>query len=253
MYFKMNTETENQTNLPATANTAAVPAIIGPSSSALAINKYLNEEVPAEMIGKLIRFTKGEYLRGIDAEEVPEGSLFTLACDLTMRGFIYWLDGKPADQRVVRIASGTPLPRREDMGHMDKSVWPSDGKGPVRDPVQPVMYLPMMSQEGELCTFTTGSKGGMDLINRTLRRYATHTRRYPDDYPMIRLAVDSYQHSDRSIGKVFVPDFAPAGYINRAEFMEALEAVGVAVDTPEKAAALPAPSVREEINDRLDF
>jgi hypothetical protein len=189
----------------------------------------------------------------VDAEVVEEGTLLTLACDLTMKGFIWWADSKPAEQRIIRIASGARLYRREELGHTDQSQWEVDSKtSKPRDPWQPVMYLPAMDENGGLMTFTSGTKGGADLINKTLRRYAMHTKRHPDDYPMVRLAVNSYQHSDRSIGKVFVPDFAPAGDISRAEFLEALEALGIAVETSD-AAALPAPSLKEEMNDSLDF
>lgn len=57
-------------------------------------------------------------------------------------------------------------------------------------------------------------------------------------------------HSDRAIGKVFYPDFEPAGYIDRAEFCEALEAVGVDVNQPEQK-ALPKPA--DEFGDSIPF
>jgi hypothetical protein len=189
----------------------------------------------------------------VDVEVVEEGTTLTLACDLVMKGFIRWADNKPAEQRIIRIASGDKLYRREELGHTDQSQWEVDGKtGKSRDPWQPVMYLPAMDESGELMTFTSGSKGGMDLINKTLRRYAMHVKRLPADYPLVRLASNSYQHSDRTIGRVHVPDFQPAGYVDRAEFLEALEAVGVAVEASDTA-ALPPPDKHAEFNDSIEF
>jgi hypothetical protein len=79
----------------------------------------------------------------------------------------------------VRIASGSPLPRRDDLGHDDQSKWPIDAKGDPRDPWQPALYVPVMSMDGELATFTTGSVSGIKSLNRVLRRYTTHAARHP--------------------------------------------------------------------------
>jgi hypothetical protein len=244
----MNQEIE--TNVPTTVTSPNVPAATKIPTTTEAINRYLAAEDPQTAIGKLIKFSKGEYLKGMDAEVVPVESTFCVACDLTMRGFLRWHDGKPAEHRIVRIASGTSIPRREDLGYLDQSQWPRDSEDDPRDPWQPVMYLPMMSTEGELATFTTGSKSGIKTVDRLLRRYATHTARHPDDYPLIRLKVSFFMHSDRAIGKVFFPDFEPAGYVDKGEFCEALEAVGVDVNRQEQA-ALPKPA--DEMDDTIPF
>jgi hypothetical protein len=159
-------------NVP-TVTSSDVPAVTEPSTALAAINSYIAAEDPQATIGKLIKFSKGEYLKGMDAEVVPVESMFSVACDLMLRGFILWRDGKPVEHKVVSIASGKPLPRRDDLGHDDQSMWPVDAKGDPRDPWQPVMYMPMMSEEGELATFTTGSASGIKSVNRLLRRYAT--------------------------------------------------------------------------------
>lgn len=227
-----------------------VPAVAEPSTALAAINSYIAAEDPQAMIGKLIKFSKGEYLKGMDAEVVPVESMFSVACDLMLRGFILWRDGKPAEHRVVSIASGKQLPRRDDLGHDDQSMWPVDARGDFRDPWQPVMYMPMMSEAGELATFTTGSASGIKSVNRLLRRYATHAARHPEDYPLIRLKVAFFMHPDRAIGKVFYPEFEPAGYVDRAEFCEALEAIGIDVNKPEQK-ALPKPA--DEFGDEIPF
>lgn len=161
------------TNVPVVTS-SDVHAVPEASTAVAAINNYLAAEDPQATIGKLIKFSKGEFLKGMDAEVVPNESMFSVACDLMLAGFIRWADGKPAKHKLVRIASGTPIPHRDDLGHDDQSMWPVDAKGDSRDPWQPVMYMPMMSEEGELVTFTTGSKSGIKSVQRLLRRYATH-------------------------------------------------------------------------------
>jgi hypothetical protein len=223
--------------------------VIDNSSELAAIANYLAQENPQTTIGKLLKFSKGEFLKGVDGEVVPEGSLFAVACDMMLTGYVRWHDGKPVEHKLVRIASGEPLYRREDLGFHDRVEWPKDAKGEPRDPWQAAMYVPMMSSDGEICTFTTSSGSGIKSMQRLLRRYAVHVKRHPGEYPLVKLKVDHYQHSDKSIGKVFYPEFEPAGYVNRAEFVEALEVIGAAVDTAD--AALPAP--KDEFNDVIPY
>src|SRR5262249_2293813 len=196
------------------------------------IDNYLAEQDPQALIGRLVKFSKGEFLKGQDADVVPLGSMFVVACDMTLSGYIRWEDGKPVEHKLIRIASGDRPYRREDLGHLDKERWPEDAKGERRDPWQPAIYLPIMDSEGELATFTTGSASGIRSVHRLLRRYATHARRHPGFYPLVKLQASFFKHSDKQIGKIFYPDFEPAGYVERTEFVEALEAVGVVVDSP---------------------
>ena len=215
-----------------------------------AINDYLAQEDPQATIGKLIKFSKGQYQKGADGEIVPHDTLVTVACDMVLVGFVRWHDNKPAEHKLVRIASGAPLYRREALGYLDKDEWPTDAKGAPRDPWQEAMYVPVMDADGEVGTFTTSSVTGIKSVQRLLRRYATHAKRHPNDYPLVKLGVDYLIHTDKAIGKVFIPYFEPAGYVDKAEFCEALEAVGVTVDVP-AAATLPKP--KDEINDAIPF
>ena len=233
-----------------------LPAKNEPSSSVAALTAYLDQVAPAPCIGKLVKFSKlGEFLKGQDCDLIPEGTVAVAACDLALRGFIHWHENKPIEQRLVLLASGAPLPERKELGRMDKSEWPKDSNGnPGRDPWQPVLYVPLMLRdEGELCTFTTGSTSGINSTHRLLRLYATHARRHPEAYPVVKLAKSFFiPKKDPSIGKVLFPDFLPAGWVDRTEFVEALEAVGLWIDMPDhQMEALPKPS--DELNDTLPF
>jgi hypothetical protein len=77
--------------------------VVAMPDTTAAINKYLAEADPQSTIGKLIKFSKGEFLKGQDLEVVPEGAMFTAACDMTLRGYIRWADNKPVEHRLVRI------------------------------------------------------------------------------------------------------------------------------------------------------
>jgi hypothetical protein len=57
-------------NVPAVTS-SDVPAVTEPSTVLAAINNYLAAEDPQATIGKLIKFSKGEYLKGMDAEVIP--------------------------------------------------------------------------------------------------------------------------------------------------------------------------------------
>ena len=192
------TKTEDQkTNLPATVNNAA-----GGGLSAL--NEYLADADPQNMIGKLLKFSKGEFLLGQDAEVIPEGALYTVACDMVLTGFIRWHDGRPAEHKLVRVATGAPLYRRDELGHNDKSQWETDLKGRPRDPWQATMYVPVMNHDGEVSTYTTNSGSGINSLHRLLRRYATHAARHPDVYPLVKLKKSHWVHNDQGDRQSFL-------------------------------------------------
>ena len=83
-------------------------------SSVTALTAYLDQVAPAPSIGKLVKFSKiGEFLKGQDLDVIPDGTDAVAACDLAMRGFILWLDNRPAEQssscsrRASRYRSAT--------------------------------------------------------------------------------------------------------------------------------------------------
>jgi hypothetical protein len=253
-YVRHINNTENASssgNLPVETSTT--------NSGLAAINEYLNEAAPQTSIGKLVKFSKhGEFVRGAEAEVIPEETVVTVACDLTLVGFIRWLDNKPAEHRLVLISSGRPRYTREQLGHHDKNLWPRDGKGEPRDVWQATMYTPMMDGDGEIFTFTTSSKSGINSLNQLLRRYATHAKRHPSEYPHVKLICGSFiPGKDKSIGEVLYPDFEPAGWVSRSEFDEALKVLGVELDQQvehvEETASLPKPNNKDEFDDMLPF
>jgi hypothetical protein len=98
--------------------------------------------------------------------------------------------------------------RRNDLGDLDRASWERSDEGEPRDPWQFSNYLIMRRvKDGEIFTFTTSSKGGLGCIGELSKAYGKAMRQQPDKYPVIELDVGSYQHRDRSLGRIKYPVF----------------------------------------------
>ena len=210
---------------------------------------YANAVAPQNIIGALTKFSKGDYV-GEDSKTIEIGTVVTANVDELMVGWIRWQGGKPTEQRLVRIGDGVTPERRDELGDDDPTNWELDNNGQPKDPWSFTNYLPLMTADGALLTFTTSSRGGLGAVGDLARRYARHRRKHDDVFPLVALDVDSYQHSNKAYGKIKVPVFTSIGWEPKAKFNEALAAIGVAVS--EVAPAEPALSV-EEMNDEIPF
>jgi hypothetical protein len=228
---------------------------------------YANAVAPRNIIGTLLKFSKGDYLAGEEGAVVPPGTIVTANVAELLVGWVRWADNKPTDHIMLRVADGKVVPKRDDLGDQDKSAWEPDNRGEPRDPWQFTNYLPLMTQSGELFTLTTASRGGIAAIGDLCRRYTRHRKHHPDVLPMIALDVDSYQHKNREYGRIKFPKFTPMGWAPKSTFDSALVAAGfmVAEDnddgTPSAAPALPplppkppAPTTpADELSDDIPF
>jgi hypothetical protein len=214
---------------------------------------YADAISPRHIVGKLLRFSKGDFFAGEESEPIPSGTKLTVAADELLAGWIKWADGKPTEPNMVRVADGKPPLKRSDLGDRDRSTWEADDHGKSRDPWQFTNYLPMMDEDGELYTFATSSAGGLTGVSDLVRRYGQYRRRHPDVYPIVMLGVDSYQLQKKEYGRIKYPKFIPAGYEPKAKFLAALEAAGmfVAALSDEGSASLsPQP---DELTDEVPF
>ena len=108
-----------------------------------------------------------------------------------------------------------------------------------------------MLDGARLLTFTTSSSGGKTAVAQLSRRHANHLRAQPSERPLIKLGVDSYLHPNRSYGRIKVPDFAPAGYIKKAQYDALLVEVGL-IEASEQTTTqtkLPANEFGAEVED----
>jgi hypothetical protein len=225
------------------------------TSTAIAINDgvdpllaYADAISPQNIVGELLKFAKGDYIAG-ENNIIEPGTQFTANVDEFLAGWIKWQEGKPVEQRMVRVNDGAQPPlKRHELGDLDQSQWEVDkGTGEPKDPWQFSNYLPMMDVDGNLFTFTTSSRGGLDTVAQLVRRYGKHRKHNPDVHPVIALNVGSYKHANKAYGIIKYPDFAPAGYEHKARFTNAMLAAGYAVDEVAPADADPADEMNDEI------
>src|SRR6516165_2607157 len=120
-----------------------------------ALMQYADAFAPQFIIGEMLRFSKGDWLVGDDT--VAVGTTFTVAVDELLAGWIKWIDSKPVEHLMVRVADGATPKSRGELGDHDQSKWEMDATGKPKDPWQFTNYLPMMNEAGELFTFTTSS------------------------------------------------------------------------------------------------
>jgi hypothetical protein len=217
----MNTvQTISQTNIVPIASTDVFLA-------------YADAVAPSYIVGRLLRFSKGDYLVGENGEKIAIGVRLLAAVDELMVGWMKWHGGKPAEHVMVRLLDGKALPKRQELGDGDEAQWEVGNDGKPRDPWNFVNYLPMLeAKANELFTFTSSSTGGIKSIGNLARRYANHAKRHPDVFPLITLDVGEYPHRNKEFGRVKFPDFQPAGYAPKKHFYEVLEATGVLTASP---------------------
>jgi hypothetical protein len=205
-----------------TENTAiACPGSVDPFEA------FADALAPRHIIGKLLKFSKGDYLCGEKLEVIPIGTTLTANLDEMLSGWIKWRGGQPTEHTMVRIALGAAPPKRSELGDNDESSWELDNSGQPKDPWTFTNYLPLMAHDGELFTFTTSSRGGLGAVADLSRRYAKHRRNNPDVFPIIALEVGSYEHAQKAFGRIKFPVFKPMGYEPKSRFVEALAGSGV--------------------------
>jgi hypothetical protein len=211
-----------------TASTALVkprgttlPASTGIADPYLA---FAAQESGQDILGKLMRFSKGDYIA--DKAEIPRGSEFLAAVDALVVGYQRWT-GKTVAERVMgRVSDGFREPDRSELGHEDESIWETDAEGRAQDPWAKTRMLPLKRlSDGELFTLTLTGKGRSgEAIGRLVGAYG-RSRHRDTDYPIIRLGVDAYEH--RQFGRIKYPILPIVGWRPRHEFAE-LETGGAA-------------------------
>jgi AAA domain len=141
-------------------------------------------------LGRLLKFTKGVYSIGDD--KVPAGTEMIAHVNQFAYGWVKFVDGKVADQKIGKAAEGFRKPEREELDANDKTKWERDATGKERDPWAEQYYMPMESVEcGDVAVFVTGSRGGCDALGKLVNRFALNSK---NGLPIIKLNVGSYKH-----------------------------------------------------------
>jgi hypothetical protein len=56
------------------------------------------------------------------------------------------------------------------------------------------------------------------------RIYGQHVRQHPNEFPVVELGADAYQHQNKQYGRVKVPEFTVVDWENKSVFDDAPEA-----------------------------
>jgi hypothetical protein len=170
----------------------------------------------------ILKFDKGDWYAGQDSTEIKHGT--ELAVDIMNAewGWVRWSNAKPAERRMVMVASGQVPAPRDSLGHSDERMWDVDKEGKARDPWQRTIELPVREVSGERREFTMAgsSKGFEGACKRLFKAFSEGVRANAGKIPVITLGADTYKHPN--FGMVKVPDLKVTGW-RVAEELEAKE------------------------------
>lgn len=176
--------------------------------------------VGTTITGQLLKFSKGDWLAGQEDEEMEVGTKLVANMDSLTVGWVKWVDNKPVEQLMGLLIDGFQPKRRGELGDTDESEWEVGTDGKARDPWQFTNYLVMKTpgkratDDDELYTFATSSRGGLNAIGSLCKFYGKETRVKPNDFPIVVLNVDSYMHPNKEFGRIKIPSFSMEDSVN---------------------------------------
>lgn len=176
------------------------------------------------IIGDLLKFSKGDWLAGRNADVVPMGTRLIANMDDLMVGWVRWSDNKPGDSHLGRVLEAYQPPKRQDLGDLDEAEWDVDvATGKPKDPWQFSNVLVLKEQDGEqLYTFNASSKGAIGSVAALCGSYGKMMRQRPDEFPLVELGFDSYRHSNKAYGIIKTPVFKVAGWAPKSGVVAAM-------------------------------
>ncbi len=179
------------------------------------INPYTALGAKLDQQGIYLAFSKGEYIYGPNKEELRLGAKLVANMPGLRLGWRCWVGGKVIDDRTELLIDMLPVPPRADLGDHDKGLWELDDRYEPRDPWVMTYSVELADQAtGETFLFSTTSTGGVKAIGRLLKNYGNEYRMRPGQLPVIELQRDSYMHSNKAYGKIYVPEFPIVGWID---------------------------------------
>ena len=168
----------------------------------------------------IIKFRKGRFFYGQDDIEIPLGTRMIANMAEAKVGWVRWWDGRPTDEVMVLIGDGVAPPRRGELGDDDRARWETDDRGDPRDPWQFTNHLPLKGPEtGDGFLFATNTRGGIGAIGAFAKTYGTAYRQKPGKLPVIELRASDYAHPNKAYGRVDVPVFELAGWVDEADLL----------------------------------
>ena len=201
-----------------TSNTTPTATAVAVPDNRSYRDRYLDEVAPANIVGRMIKFSKeGTFVTHDDGQEVSESSEFTVLADETLIGWIKFNgDGEPPSREMGLLYDNFIMKPRESLGDLDEAQWEEGLDGRPADPWQHHQYLVLQNTStAELFTFVTSSKTGRRAVGNLLRHYDRMRRTHPDELPVVRLRTGGFQHRDDRVGFVSTPVFVVCGRQSR--------------------------------------
>ena len=167
--------------------------------------------------GEFIRFTKEAKFARLDGEEVPVGTKLIVVFPETHHGWIKFNGpGQPPTRHMGGMFSGYVPPPRSELGDNDQSLWEEGLSGKPQDPWKSQVLLPLKEAEGErLFIFQTSSATGLRAVASLISECKQMSKREPDAYPVVELAIGAFEHKDPRVGTVKKPAFKIVGKVSR--------------------------------------
>jgi hypothetical protein len=196
--------------------------------------EYANSMGGSRIVGKLLKFNKGDWLVGQNGDMMEPGTQLVANMNELLVGWIKWKDKKPAEQLMGRLTDRFIAPKRSALDELDESQWPENDDGDKQDPWQFTNYLlmkvPGVEDQEALFTFTASSRGGIRAVTDLCMDYAKKRRmRAPGEMPIVQIGIDKYKHD--KYGWIKNPTFRIVGWVPGTEFEAAM-----AEDAAQKAA-----------------
>lgn len=166
----------------------------------------------ASTSGDFLKFSKGEWLKGQNDDEVPLETKLVVNMDELSIGWIRWADKKPQERQMGLLAQGHKPEPRAALGYTDPDEWEVDKDDKPQDPWSFTNELPAADPEtGEQMIISMSSKGGIGAIGNLCKAYAKEYRQREGQVPVIALQRDSYKHKE--YGKTYVPVLTIVGWM----------------------------------------
>jgi hypothetical protein len=171
---------------------------------------HLATELERFLGAPTVKFTKDGLFALSESDNIPAGTKCIARVDLIQTGWKLWRDGAVVKTIMGAVADEFVPPARTVLGETDQSKW----ENPNLDPWQFNMVMPITRLDtDETYNFVTGSKGGLNAVNRLVRVYGTRLNRGETGLPIVEVRPDSYKHHE--YGKIFFPKFVIVSWTDR--------------------------------------
>ncbi len=97
-----------------------------PASATLMRNPFLEYAAamtPRRFDGKLLKFDKGDYVYGVDNDELQAGTKLVALMPTLSLGYVHWRNRRPDDARMGLAVERFQAPKRRELGDLDQSTW----------------------------------------------------------------------------------------------------------------------------------